>query len=77
MLAVFRDDGSSTACCSGLLFFGPRAAPSGLSTVAAEPSPPLPGLQDDDDGAPPGEPGGEGAGAAGGGADADVDDAAD
>ena len=34
MMAVFRDDGSATSCCSGIIFFGPRDAPAGLSTVS-------------------------------------------
>jgi len=47
MLAVFRDDGSASSCCSGLVFFGPRAAPAGLSTVSGGEGE---GSVDDDDG---------------------------
>ena len=42
MLAVFRDDGSTSDCCSGVLFF--NASCNGISTLAAG------GAVDDDDG---------------------------
>ena len=55
MLAVFRDDGSETDCCSGVVFFGPRDAPMGLSTVSGAGG--NVGAVDDDDGnAAQGEP---------------------
>ena len=47
MLAAFRDDGSENSCCSGLIFFGPRDAPAGLSTVSGGEGE---GSVDDDDG---------------------------